>query len=321
VSFCNHRCIFCGIDFARQKPTQLKGEVLGQKLKEMGKWGVRSIMYAGEGEPLLHKDLPVLVRVTQESGIDAALTTNGNPGDYALWEELLPALSWVKFSVDAGSSKVYSDIHQVPEKTFGQTCESIRQAVKVKRDHHLKVTLGVQFLILEENLEDIENALQLFARSGIDYFVLKPYSLHPQMIHKKEVVYQDETIQKIKKMVDAYTEKGGFEIIFRQRAMEKYLQGEKEYRHCYALPFWGYLSARGDFHTCSVFWGDDRFRAGNIYEKSMEEILFGEARKKSIEYGEKDLPIGNDCRLNCRMARINEFLEYLEKRPGHVNFI
>jgi len=321
VSYCNHKCLFCGVDFAMQKTMRLDTKVFCEKLKQMGLLGVRSIMYAGEGEPLLHKDLPKFVKTTKESGIDVSITTNGTTGTLELWEEILPHLAWIKFSVDAGTPKTYAKVHNVPAAIFDKTLDSIQNAIKVKNDNHLNVTIGVQFLVIEENLRDVSEAINLFSNLGVDYLVFKPYSLHPQMIKKKDILYTEDMVQYLKDTINEYKDKVKMEIIFRKNAMEKYIQKEKPFNHCYALPFWGYISAKGDFYTCSIFLGDERFRAGNVYENDMEKILLGKEREKSIEFGEKDLYIDDKCRVNCRMARINEFLEFLENKPMHINFV
>jgi len=321
VSYCNHSCIFCGIDFAMNKAIQLETECFSRRLEEMGKLGIKSIMYAGEGEPLLHKDLSKLVVNTKKHGIDVAITTNGTAGNYELWNDILPHLSWIKFSIDAGSPQIYAKVHNVREEIFYKTLESIKDAVKVKKDRKLNVTIGLQFLIIEENINDIENAIKNFSDSGVNYLVLKPYSLHPQMIDKKEVYYTEEKIKFLENVLNKYKNEKKLNIIFRKNTMKKYMEKEKNYTHCYALPFWGYISSRGDFYSCSVFIGNERFNVGNIYTNNMEEIIFGEKRKKSIEFGEHELQIENECRLNCRMARINEFLEYLKNEAEHINFI
>lgn len=321
VSFCNHKCTFCGIDFAQNKGVQLETEILSKRLAEMGKIGVKSMMFAGEGEPLLHKGLPKFVKIAKENGIDVSLTTNGSVGSFDLWSELLPHLTWIRFSVDAGSPEVYASIHKVTEESFSKTLNSIKDAVRNKKENALDVTIGVQYLIIEENLKDIENALTLFSDLEVDYFSLKPYSLHPQMIRKKNVIYTKKTMDHIEKLLAQYEGKTGMNIIFRKDAMEKYMNGEKDIDHCRALPFWGYISSKGDFYTCSVFIGDERFRSGNIYNDNMEKIIFGNARKKSIEFGEDALKIEDECRLNCRMARANEFLELLDNKPDHINFV
>ena len=321
VSYCNHNCIFCGIDFARVEKFELKSDLFCSRLEEMGRLGVRSIMFAGEGEPLLHKDLPKFVRVGKDAGIDISITTNGTLGNYSVWEAILLFLTWIRFSVDAGTPEVHAKVHNVSPKLFPKTVKSIEEAVSVKRKMNLNVTIGVQFLIIDENISDIETAMALFSEIGVDYFSLKPYSLHPQMIRKMDTLYSDEVVRHIDEVVDKYRKTSDMNIIFRREALRKYMEGDKKYHHCRALPFWGYISSRGDFYTCSVFIGDERFKAGNIYESNMKQIFAGDKRRDSIDFGEKVLLIADECRLNCRMARINEFLEMLGNSPRHINFI
>jgi len=321
ISRCNHRCIFCGIDFARDEGSSIRGEVLCRRIPEMAGAGVKSIMFAGEGEPLLHKNLAEFTRIARRSGIDVSVTSNGTLGNRDLWKEMLPDLTWMRFSVDAGSCAVHAKVHNVSEKTFDATLKSIEQAVEVKNEFGLNVTLGVQFLIMEENFHDIENALHLFSQMGVDYISLKPYSLHPQMKKKKEVSYDDDILHHIDLLVDSYRNRTTTNIIYRKGSLKKYINKDKLFSRCYALPFWGYISSSGDFYTCSVFLNDERFRTGNIYEEDMSKIFYGERRRISIRYGEEELVIQNECRLNCRMARINEFLETIEQEPEHINFI
>jgi MoaA/NifB/PqqE/SkfB family radical SAM enzyme len=321
VSFCNHKCIFCGIDFARDTGYQLDAEVLGKRLEEMGVAGVRSVMFAGEGEPLLHRNLPEFAGRAKSSGMDVSVATNGSLGTRELWKDLLPPLSWIRFSVDAGTPEVYSRVHRVQESSFHKTVESIRHAVDVKRENNHNVTIGVQYLLLKDNLEDIENALQLFSGIGVDYLSFKPFSLHPLMLQRTDMDYTQEVIDGIDETVEGYRQKSAMNVIFRKTGLAKYQAREKAFAHCYALPFWGHLSAKGDFHTCGVFLGDERFSAGNIYTEDMRALFFGAARQKSLTYGREKLPISRECRVNCRMARVNEFLEFLENRPDHVNFI
>jgi len=321
VSYCNHKCKFCGIDFARKEKHLLETDVLCRKLKEMGTIGIKSIMFAGEGEPLLHKDLPPIIKTAKKSGIDVSITTNGTLGSYEMWNEILSSLTWIRFSVDAGTSSVYADVHNVSEDFFQKAVSNIHESVQIKNKYKMSVTIGVQFLIMYENYHTIEEALRLFSDIGVDYFSLKPYSLHPQMINKLDIIYTNEMLKHIEDIVGKHKKCAKMNIIFRKDSMGKYINKNRMFKHCRALPFWGYISSKGDFYTCSVFLNDKRFKTGNIYEDDMNSILFGERRQKSIKYGEKDLSIEDECRLNCRMAKINEFLEFLESKPEHINFI
>jgi cyclic pyranopterin phosphate synthase len=321
VSYCNSRCIFCGLDFAHDERLTLDADILMARIKEMSRLGVKSIMFAGEGEPLLHPRMAESAAYTKSCGIDVSITTNGMAGNSGIWEKLLPSLTWIRFSIDAGTPETYATVHGISPASFERTINSLMEAIRIKREQNLSVTIGVQFLMIQQNLADIEAALKLYSDLGVDYLSFKPYSEHPQMLNKSGFTYSPAMIDAIEETVRAFVGTAKTSITFRKAATEAYSDGVKRFTSCRALPFWGYLSSKGDFYTCSVYLNDDRFKAGNMYEETMEAILFGENRKNSIAFAEHELEIGHECRVNCRMARINEFLAFLNSKPGHVNFI
>lgn len=317
-SLCNHKCIFCGVDFARTKKF-LNFDGYIKFIKFMAKEGLRSVMFAGEGEPLLNKQITQMIRSTKQLGIDVALVTNGNLASQNILEGILPYLTWIRFSVDAGSEEIYSLVHRVDKKNFKIVVENIERSTIIKKNNNLPVTIGVQYLVIEENLNDLENFLNIFSYIDVDYVVLKPFSLHPQMINKRDTNYIDQIIYNIENIISKYNHK--LNIIFRKNSFKNYIQKNKKYTRCYALPFWGHLSAEGDFHTCSVFIGDSRFHCGNIFTENFKEIIYGKKRKDSIIMGRYSLDVKKECRVNCRMSKINEFLEQINTPPEHVNFI
>ena len=77
IGACNHRCTYCGLDYMEYQPRYLDPAILKARLTEMGSLGLKSIMYAGEGEPFLHKDITNIINHTKASGIDVAITSNG----------------------------------------------------------------------------------------------------------------------------------------------------------------------------------------------------------------------------------------------------
>ena len=58
---CNHRCIFCAVDYTGYRPDQMDSRLFKQNLEEMSVKGVKSIVYAGEGATLLQKDAQDLI--------------------------------------------------------------------------------------------------------------------------------------------------------------------------------------------------------------------------------------------------------------------
>ncbi len=323
VGACNHRCTFCGVDYIGYKSISLDYEVLRERLKEMGSLGVKSIMYAGEGEPLLHKKINEIVQATHDAGIDISFTTNGTQMDEAFIKSSLPLTRWVKLSVNAGKPATYAKIHQTKERDFDKVIENIAQATRFKRDQNLTSTIGVQTLLLPENADEIEELARLCRDElNVDYLVIKPYS-HVEMSHNKKYATIDYSpYVNIGEQLDEWnTDK--FKIIFRENSINKYnSDGGRGYTTCYSTPFLlAYVMASGAVYGCRDHLLDPRFEYGNINELSFQNVWEGEKRRKNVNFVLKELDL-KDCRKNCRMDEPNRFLFRLKEDPvSHVNFI
>ena len=107
---CNHRCIFCAYNYTKYESISLDTGILKSTINNMADIGVKAIMYSGEGEPLLHKDISSIVNHTNLNGIDVAVTTNGVMFTKEFSEKCLGSLSWIKVSIDAGRAETYAKI-------------------------------------------------------------------------------------------------------------------------------------------------------------------------------------------------------------------
>jgi len=321
VGACNHRCVFCAVDYIGYKSIRLDYELLAKRVPEMGRLGVKSIMYAGEGEPLLHKEMARIVTMTKEAGLDVSITTNASVMPPRFIEDALACLSWLKVSINAGTAATYAALHQTKASDFDKVIANMTAMVRHKKDNKLNCTLGAQILLLEENYNEIETLAKICRDDvGLDYLVVKPYSQHlfSKTQRYKEFDYQ-QFIAYGQSLAHLNTEQ--FFLIFRGHTMRKFT-AEDRYQRCYSVPFlWGFVMANGTVSGCSAFLLDKRFEYGNINENSFQEIWEGEGRRRGFEFIMKELDI-SECRVNCRMDEINRYLHQIDTRSvPHMNFI
>lgn len=315
---CNHRCIFCALDYLGYKPNFLDLDILKSTIKQASILGIKSAMYSGEGEPLLHKDICEIVKYTKDSGIDVAITTNGVLLKKEISAEILKFLSWIRVSFNAGKSITYSRVHRCQEEDFYKVLNNLKVAIEIKNKGKLNVDIGVQLLLIPENAAEVFILAKLLKNIGVDYLTIKPYSQHPfsgshidPRFKYEDYVYLNKKLRKL--------ENDNFKIIFREQTMRR-VNVKKDYKRCLGLPFWAYINAGGDVYACSAFLGKKEYCYGNIYKDNFIDIMKGKRRKAIIERVSSRLNVDR-CRQACRMDKINSYLWELRNPPPHVNFI
>jgi len=306
VGACNHRCTFCAVDYIGYTSDQLDGAVLRERLREMAKLGVKSVMFAGEGEPLLHKETNTNVIAGYAARLDMAFTTNG-----VLLHKLreINLCKWVRISLNAGKRDTYAAVHRTKAADFDTVLRNIKDAVKRKGT----CDLGVQCVVLPENVSEIETLYKLCDDIGVDYLIAKPYSQH-----KKSETHEYEGKRPWSDFLSFKSERGHCEFIYRA---ETAATTRIPYDKCHATPsFWAYVMANGDVYSCSAYLLDDRFKMGNINDATFKSVWQSEKRRLNWEFVREGLDI-HECRVNCRMDKVKRYLTELVAMEHDKNFI
>ncbi|MBI2565689.1 MAG: radical SAM protein [Candidatus Schekmanbacteria bacterium] len=173
---CNHNCVHCGFqqyDPYGQRLSLLDCEAFLRFLDDFRALGGQEVYFAGNGEPLLNPALPEWVRHGAELGLEMALSSNGIPLTAARGCQILPFMSWIRFSVNGGTADVYADVHRCRPADFSRLERNISAAVRFRNASDLAVRLALQFIVYELNWGTIAGIVAFHGRCGTDELVFR----------------------------------------------------------------------------------------------------------------------------------------------------
>lgn len=315
---CNHRCIFCAYDYIAYPNRFLEINAFKKFTNDIKKSGLKSMLFAGEGEPLLHPKIDEMVNFAYSCGLSCAMFSNGAKLNKELAKAVLPHLEFIRFSFNAGDGSTYKKIHKAND--FAKAVENIASACRLRKECSYNLDIGSQFVLLNENKDSLVSAVKTMKECGVDYISIKPFNLqNSEQGYKNLNAINTKQINELYNEAKSY-ESDDFKVFFRQNAFNNNIN-EREYRHCYGCSFITCLNSAGDLATCLPFWDKKDFVYGNIYEQSFEQIWNGEKRVKIKRFLECDLN-AKKCPPNCRPNAINEFLnEIMQANVKHINFV
>lgn len=174
---CGAMCSFCyAMVQEPQERSSIKVDHALNLLDDFADLGVKSVSLISDGESTLSKTYVPFIQHAANVGIDVGNATNGWEWEPEKIDEVLPYLTWVRFTVAAGTPEAYARImFKGPEHTnvFDRAMGHIRYAVELKKRLGLKVTLGIQMVLMPEFRDEIIPFAKLAVELGVDYGVIK----------------------------------------------------------------------------------------------------------------------------------------------------
>lgn len=318
VGSCNHRCVFCAYDYIGYPNRRLDTDRTLRLLDELAECGLKSILFAGEGEPLIHPDLETMIARARANGIDVGLFSNGYLFKQERAEAILPHLTFVRFSFNGGSAENYAAVHSVGCDVFDTVVANIRKAAEIKRQAGLGVDIGAQFVLIPENFDFLESAATTLRDSGIDYLTIKPFMQREEQGYRIKTPYSIEELETLFRCVESIST-SNYSVIARRETFQEY--GTRSYNHCCGTSFITVLNSAGVMSTCLPYWDRDEFSFGSIYDLSFRELWGSDRRREIVSFLKTGLE-AHACPPNCRPHAINGFLWELQNPSvKHINFI
>lgn len=145
---CNAKCSFCDI---WEKPSPyIRVEDVEQNLRDLKRLGVQVVDFTG-GEPLLHREIDVFLKMAHDMGFITTLTTNGLLYP-KLAERLRGHIDMLHFSLDSAHKEEH-------DTGRGVACyDFVMESLKVAK--RLGERPDILFTVFKHNLDQLEQVYQ-----------------------------------------------------------------------------------------------------------------------------------------------------------------
>jgi len=160
---CNLKCTMCGRNWMKEKLGFIDFDLFKKIIDEASKYKLPSIKLNYRGEPLLHPDLPKMVKYAKDKGIlEVQFNTNGLLLSEEKAEELIDAgLDRIIFSFDGATKETYEKIRRGSD--YDKVIKNIKYLVSLRNKKGLKRPLvRVQMVKMTENAQEVEEFIKMW---------------------------------------------------------------------------------------------------------------------------------------------------------------
>ena len=327
---CNYACSFCYAMLQENDRGVITVDVANRFVEDCAEVGVKGISLVSDGESTLSPAFVPMLRRGHELGISMASGTNAYIFNRRKLEEILPYLTYLRVNFSAGTRERYAQIMGVKEDAFDRVVQNVREMVDIKRRNNLKVTIGLQMVLMPQDADQIMPFARLGKELRPDYAVIKhcsddengslgvDYTAYPKLfecLHEAEALSDEE-----------------YKCVVKWSKIE---QGNKRtYQRCYGAPFILQISGSGLVAPCGMLFNEryKKFHSGNIVEQRFRDIVKSDRYWDVVNYlASPAFNAQTMCGSLCLQHKVNEYLdEHVKGRndlvepvgvPQHVNFI
>jgi MoaA/NifB/PqqE/SkfB family radical SAM enzyme len=306
-------------------------KVIFDFLDDCAEIGVRGVSLVSDGESTISPVFVDTVLRGSKLGISMACGTNGFVLNERKLEEVLPHLTYLRVNISAGERARYAEIMGVKEHFFDRVCENIRTMVAIKRRLGLKVTIGLQMVLMPQYADQIMPLARLGKELRPDYLVIKHCSDNED---GSLGVDYDGYNQLYDLLREAESESDAeYQVVVK---WSKIGAGSKRtYQRCFGAPFMLQISGSGLIAPCGMLFNEryKKLHIGNICDERFRDIWASDGYWEVMNYlASPDFNAQTMCGTLCLQHKVNESLDShlkgyvplgkpIGQTPAHVNFI
>lgn len=332
---CGAMCSFCyAMVQEPQERSTIKVKQALDLLDDFAEVGIKGVSLISDGESTLSKAYVPFIQHASNIGIDVGNATNGWEWEPDKIDQVLPSLTWVRFTCAAGTPEGYSKIMFKSEKhteVFDRAMRHIKYAVELKKKLNLKVTLGIQMVLMPEFKNEIIPFAKLAVDLGVDYGVIKHCSDDEfGTLGVDYTKYEDmyDLLDEAEKLGNENTK-----IIVKWDKIKD--KGKPSYKRFYGPQFLLQISGSGLVAPSGMFFNArySKLHIGNFVDDRFKNIFKSDAYWKVMNYLASPnfdaqtmmgtLPIQHyaSTALDMHIKGISKIKPAQDKNPLHVNFL
>lgn len=329
---CDYRCTYCYAALQANDEKRMTRDVIFRFLDDAADIGVKAISFVSDGESTCSPHVYDAILRGKANGLDLALGTNGHLLRDDRLEDILPALTYLRYNISAGEPGRYAEIHGCKIEAYDKVLQTVRRSVRIKKEKSLAVTIGLQMVLLPQFEDQILPLARLGRELGVDYLVIKHCSDDEQSSLGVDYSKYQGMVDVLKQAEQLSTPT----YLVRAKWSKILSGGKRRYRQCYGPPFIMQFSGSGLVAPCGMLFNrkyKKDYHIGNIADTPFKELW------KSDRYWEVLDLIASDkydartmCGSLCLQHKANEFLWDLKQgkanlqKPGqtpplHINFV
>lgn len=340
---CNMNCIHCYENAGKMGKDELQSDEVINGIDAMAIAGVTSIAFSG-GEPTIHPHILDFIKYTENSGMCAAMATNGYVlADKNKSKEFIDAgLEFIQISLDGKDPQTHDSFRQI-DGAWEKAVKTVENFVDAG------IFVEVATTVTEHNMDEIPEMIDFVRDLGASWFMLYNFIPTGKGIEIMDMDLSPKDRSEILKT--AYAENDGDmqilstapqyaavveSLVSKDSAMIPTHFYNPEYTNpalmqlaefiggCGAGRFYMSLEPNGDMYPCVFFPHKKEVKLGNLLENDFEDIwanneVLNMLRDKEILRGQCGECNSRHICGGCRARAYNYFDDILAPDPGCVN--
>lgn len=329
---CQAACNFCYATLQSSDGGEITKEIAFQFLEDCAEIGVKGVSLISDGESTMVPFFAESIVYGAKLGLQMGTSSNGVALTPKVLEQILPALSYLRFNFSGGEKHRWAQIMGLKQPLFDRVIDHIKTAMEIKRRDNLACTVNMQLVSMPKDADQLLPFAKLCAEIRPTYGIIK----HCADSRDGELGVEYEKYPELFEVLKACEALS--DETFRMAVKWSRIQdgANRDYARCHGPNFILQMSGNGLISPCGQLFNTryTKMHIGNVTRTRWRDIW------KSDRYMEVMNWLASDawdsrimCGPQCLQHQSNKYLDKLQKgivklpdisqmkEPTHIGFL